>query len=88
MKLKYEKPMIAVESYELTQMIASCSTKIGFLNSECVKKDPDATNQMKDLAWSGFFLQDPENGCADFPTGMDGFDSICYHTNANAAFNS
>lgn len=82
----YEKPMIAIEYYELTQTIASCATKIGFLNSECVKNDPDATPQMKDFAYSGWFTE--AGNCASFAVGMDGFDSICYHTNANAAFNS
>lgn len=86
MKMPYEKPMMAIERYELTQTIASCATKIGFLSSECVKNDPDATNQMKDLAWSGFFTD--VNNCDDYPEGMDEFDSICYHTNANAAFSS
>ena len=86
MKKKYVTPVIAVEHYEVTQTIASCATKIGFLSSECVKKDPDATYQMKDLAWSGFFIDN--NNCVEYPEGMDGFDSICYHTNLNAAFNS
>lgn len=87
MKKTYTKPLLAVEHYELTQTIANCATKIGFLgSSDCVKNDPDATDQMKDLAWSGFFMD--KNGCREYPEGMDAFDSICYHTNANAAFNS
>ena len=84
MKKQYVKPMLVAEYYTLTQSIAACTTKIGFLNSECVKNDPDATNQMKDLAWVGFFM----NGCDISPEGMDGYDSICYHTNVNTAFNS
>ncbi len=55
MKKQYEKPTLAVEYYQLTQAIAACVTKIGFLNSDCVKKDPDATNKMKDLAYSDYF---------------------------------
>ena len=86
MKKQYEKPMIAVEQYVLSQTIASCATKIGFLSSDCVKKDPDATDQMRDLAYSGFFTD--SINCEDYPVGMDEFDSICYHTNTNAAFNS
>ena len=85
MKKKYIAPAIAIERYELTQSIAGCSTKIGLSNSECVKNDPDATSQMKDLAWTGFFT---ENKCDVSAIGMDGSDSICYHTNANTAFNS
>lgn len=85
MKKQYIKPMIAVEYYELTQSIASCATKIGFLDSNCVKNDPDATDQMRALAWDNFFI---EGHCQDYPYGMDGSDKICYHTNINAAFNS
>ena len=29
MKIKYEKPLVAVEHYELSQAIASCIIKIG-----------------------------------------------------------
>lgn len=86
MKMKYEKPMLAVEYYELTQTIAACETKIGFMGTECVKNDADATEQMQDLAWAGFFADGIT--CGDFPTGMDSFDKICYHTNINAAFTS
>lgn len=85
MKLKYEKPMLAVEYYRLTQAIASCVTKIGFMDSECVIEDPDATWQMKDFALSGYFNS---GYCRDAAEGMDGYDGICYHTNANSAFNS
>ena len=88
MKKKYEASRISIEYFEMTQSIASCATKIGFLNSECVKKDPDATRQMKDLAWEGYFTAEP-NGCgAGAPVDMDENDKYCYHTNANAAFNS
>ena len=85
MKKKYVSPMVSLERYELTQTIAGCQTKIGFLDSECVIKDPDSTNKMKDLAYSDYFV---EGSCENYPIGMDEYDSICYHTNANAAFNS
>lgn len=91
MKKTYTKPLLAVEHYELTQTIASCATKIGFLNSECVMKDPDAPDQMKDLANVGFFMQSTASskpGCSTYGTGMDGYDGVCYHTSANTAFNS
>ena len=85
----YEEPMIVVEQYALTQNVASCDIKIGFQNSECVKNDPEATDQMKDLAWSGFF-NGGDSGCGEnnSASGMDGFDSICSHTNVKSAFNS
>lgn len=86
MKKEYVTPEIAIEHYEVTQAIASCATKIGFLSSECVKNDPDATTDMKDFAWSGFFTD--EGGCENSAIDMDEYDSICYHTNASAAFSS
>lgn len=86
MKKIYVAPAIAVEHYELTQAIAACATKIGFLNSECVKNDADATNQMKELAWVEFFTE--QGNCSVHAVGMDDYDKFCYHTNANAAFNS
>lgn len=86
MKMVYEKPMMAVEYYQLTQAIAACSTKIGFLSSDCVKNDPDATSGMKDLAWDGWFA-DTAN-CEDAVSSESGDDKICYHTNAKAAFSS
>lgn len=86
MKKEYVTPEIAIEHYEVTQAIASCVTKIGLLSSDCVKNDPDATTGMKDLAWSGFFTD--EGNCESYAIGMDGYDSICYHTNASAAFSS
>lgn len=85
MKKQYVKPMLAVEHYELTQAIAACATKISFTSSDCVKNDPDATDQMKNLAWSGWFMA---GSCESYGEGMDQYDSICYHTNANAAFTS
>ena len=85
MKKQYIKPMIAVEYYELTQSIASCAIKIGFVSSDCVKKDPDATPHMKEMAWSEWFI---EGHCVVPAVDMDPEDGLCYHTNANAAFNS
>lgn len=91
MKKTYTKPLLAVEHYELTQTIASCATKIGFFDSACVLSDPQSTNQMKDFAKIGFFAQSTiadKGSCSMTAQGMDGFDSICYHTNINTAFNS
>lgn len=82
MKLKYQKPLLSVEAYAVSQSIASCSTKISLVDSACILDDDDATSQMKDLAYAGFFL----DGCEITAIGMDGADSICYHTNANATF--
>ena len=86
MRKNYEKPMFAVEEYALTQNIASCMTKIGLASSDCVLKDDDATSQMKDFAMAGYFAG--TKVCSVSSEDMDGFDGICYHTNANAAFSS
>lgn len=84
MKKTYITPTIAVEHYELTQSIASCSIKISMSSSECVIKDSDSTDQMKDYAYSNWFI----DGCGIYAEDMEGETGICYHTNANAAFTS
>lgn len=84
-KKKYIAPVVTIEHYELTQTVTSCERKIGFMSSECVINDADSTDQMKDLAYSSFFNS---GQCEVYPKGMDEYDSICYHTNANAAFSS
>ena len=83
MKMPYEKPMMAIEYYELTQAIASCSLKISFTSSECVLTDTDSTKDMIEFAYDGYFIG---TGCDQEATGMTGSDGICYHTNMNAAF--
>ena len=87
MKRNYVTPMIAVEYYNLTQSIAACDKKIGFWDRECVLNDADATPQMKAMADAFYFMA--EGNCIfQMQTGDDPFTGICYHTNANAAFNS
>lgn len=77
--------MIAVEHYELTQSIASCSLKIGFLDSMCVLKDADSTTEMRNLAAQFMFTS---GQCVNEPKIGSDEDGICYHTNMNAAFSS
>ena len=84
MKMKYEKPQVAVEYYELSQSIAACITKIGLLNSECVLRDPDAPRRMKEMALNYWFTA----ACDLYATGTDQADGVCFHTSANAAFSS
>lgn len=86
MKKQYQKPLIAVEHYELTQAIASCSLKIGFLSSMCVLKDADSTPEMRNLAMNNNFAD--STNCVKSVIGGSTEDGICYHTNVNAAFNS
>ena len=84
MKKPYQKPMIAVEYYSLTQAVASCSgVKINFSDSECVRNDPDSTNTMRNWAMRNGFL----NPCIINLSGYQN-DLVCYHTSVNAAFTS
>ena len=88
MKRNYVTPMIAVEHYDLTQSIAACGTKFNFLSKECVLKDDDATPQMMSYAYRGYFV---EGHCDKYWFELDPGETdngFCYHTNANAAFNS
>ena len=86
MKKKYEKPLIAVENYVLSQAIASCSTRIGFNSSACVFDDVDAPDGFRNLAAYGYFTADGK--CYFEPVIEDVRDNICYHTSANAMFQS
>lgn len=86
MKKKYEKPLIAVENYVLSQAIASCSTRIGFNSSACVFDDVDAPAGFRNLAGIGYFTADGK--CTSQPNITDVYDNICYHTSANAMFQS
>lgn len=80
MKMKYEKPAVAVERYDLTQTIAACGIKIGLQTSTCVKNDFDANNALREYAAGGGFVSFP--GCIVFASSGDTFDGICYHTSA------
>ena len=86
MKKKYEKPLIAVENYVLSQAIASCSTRIGFNSSACVFDDEDAPDGFRNLANIGYFTADGK--CFFRPNIEDAHNGICYHTSANAMFQS
>jgi len=91
MKKCYEKPMLAIEHYSLTQSIAGCTgIKIkGKGSSADVLADPDATNQMKSLASAFGFIS--AGGCL---RPLDGYtesggvngDTICYHGPIQSAF--
>lgn len=88
MKKKYEKPLIAVENYVLTQTIADCGVKIGFADRYCVIDDNDAPRGFRDLASIGYFTASG-SGCFFEPSSnQDGYDKICYHTQAAMLFTS
>ena len=83
MKIKYEKPMVAVERYELSQSIAACVIKIGPSGSQyCIQNDPQTPDEMRDAAWEGLFATD----CSETASSGQTFDGICYHTQASATF--
>lgn len=82
MKLKYEKPLIAVEHYALSQAIATCTVKVGLNDDQCLAKDSDVPTELQDLAAEGFFGQDR----CSFPSlgDEDDFNGVCYHTSAGS----
>lgn len=94
MKRRYEKPMMAVEHYALTQTIAACSgIKITSSDSNRmptqadILADPHVTSAMQNWIRRGGFLG-LDLGCRVSIIGQTDSDGVCYHTNINAAFNS
>lgn len=87
MKMKYEKPMVAVDRYELSQAIAGCSgIKVSLESSACFLNDPDVPAISKAYAANGWFTA---NGKCSIQTvsGVT-YDGICYHTQVNGALPS
>lgn len=94
MKRRYQKPMMAIERYALTQTIASCSgikiassTPGQMPTQQDILNDPDVTNAMRNWIRRGGFLG-VDLGCRVSVIGQTDSDGVCYHTNINAAFNS
>lgn len=88
LKKKYEKPLVAVEHYELSQAIAGCLIKIGPNGSNtCIRTDRDTPAAMRSAANDGWFA---DSTCLPISIAYPGqtFDGICYHTQASAAFPS
>ncbi|MBP3412275.1 MAG: hypothetical protein J6K89_03365 [Oscillospiraceae bacterium] len=84
MRKDYRKPQLLVERFALTQQLTGCVLQIAYNNSQCVIKDPDASDDMKDQAVAGVFVSE----CDEFIKGQDYDDGICYHTSVNLAFTS
>ena len=86
MKMEYQKPMVAVEHYKLSQSIAACSIKINSLDHACVVKDVDSPPEMRSIAYlyPEYFSVD----CTTNAAYIQNNDSICYHTQVSAAFTS
>ena len=85
MKMKYEKPMVAVDLYQLTQSIAGCSISVGFINSGCFLESPKVPPQMKAFAANGWFV---DGSCDVHTVAGTTYDGMCFHTQANGALTS
>ena len=85
MKMKYEKPMVAVDLYQLTQSIAGCSISVGFINSGCFLESPNVPPQMKAFAANGWFV---DGSCDVHTVAGTTYDGMCFHTQANGALTS
>lgn len=85
MKKTYEKPMVAIENFILSQAISACETiKINHGSAACVLQDPDSGKWMLTFAIQGYFI----DGCKPSAEGMTDNDGICYHTSISSAFTS
>lgn len=92
MKLNYQKPVVAVEHFELSQSIAACTIKIGFANNACVQMDEHTPLEMFSIAVTNpmYFA----GGCTEaghfdvINNDIVPKDDLCYHTQTNATFTS
>lgn len=81
MKMRYEKPLVAVDHYKLSQSIAGCAYKVNYMDSGCFLGDPDVPAVIKSFAASGWFTA--EGSCVVQAKAGETYDGICYHTQAN-----
>lgn len=94
MKLSYQKPMVAVEHFSLSQSIAGCTIKIGFGSNACVQGDSDTPPEMMSIAVRNplYFAEGcTEGGQLDvINNDIPGVPKtkLCYHTQTNATFTS
>ena len=86
MKKLYEKPMMAVEYYELTQAIASCGVNVGSVNELCVVASSNVPDGYKNFASAfGMFVT---GYCRDDDWDVPENDGVCYHTATSMMFTS
>lgn len=86
MKMEYQKPMAAVEFYQLSQSIAACAIKINLLDNSCVVYDADTPEEMRSIAFD--FPNYFSTPCDIVCTNNQNYDGLCYHTQLNATFTS
>ena len=87
--MKYEKPIVAVDLYELTQSIAGCTITVSFTDSGCFLNSPNVPPEMKAFAANGWFV---ESNCLIHTVAGTTYDVVydgmCFHTPANGALTS
>jgi hypothetical protein len=95
MKMKYEKPMVAVDQFKLSQAIAGCSISVGFTDSLCFLTSNEVPAATKNLAAMGYFTADGCGMIIDAGITFDkngnptnNYDGICIHTQVNGAITS
>lgn len=84
--MEYQKPIVAVEHYKLSQSIAACSIKINSLDNACVVYDNDTPNEMRSIAY--LYPEYFSTPCQTNAATIQDNDSICYHTQVSSAFTS
>ncbi len=86
MKMEYQKPIVAVEHYKLSQSIAACSIQINSLSHACVLNDDDTPPEMRSIAY--LFPEYFSSDCSENAAHIQDYDSICAHTQVSACFTS
>ncbi len=86
MKMQYQKPLVAVEHYKLSQSIAACSIRINSLDNACVVNDDDTPPEMRSIAY--IYPEYFSSPCISNAAHIQDNDSICYHTQVSATFTS
>lgn len=86
MKAKYQKPMVAVDLYKLSQAIAGCSIKVNYNSSLCYLTDSSVPPALVGYAAEGWFTA--EGACVKKAEDGQVFDGFCYHTQGNGVSTS
>ena len=87
MKMKYEKPAVAVDRYELSQAIAGCSgIKVSLESSQCFLNSSNVPANIKAYAANGWFTA--AGDCNIRVISGVTYDGVCYHTQVNGVLTS
>ncbi len=85
MKLKYEKPIVVLERYALSQGIASCDMVAGPSGNYYCFPNGNVSDKAVDWWLQGTFVS-KELGCNNVINQGQDYDGICYHTSINTVF--